>query len=157
MTRQIFLIRHAKSSWANPMQSDFDRPLNERGEHDAPIMAKRLKDLNVMPDLIIASAAKRTRQTARRIAKELGYDKEKIDLQERIYHCESEMLNRVIREIDKDVNTAFIVAHNPGITSFVNNLSDLFNIDNMPTCGIVGAKFEAVSWEDFSTAKKVFI
>ncbi len=153
MIKQIFLIRHAKSSWANPMQSDFDRPLNERGESDAPMMGKRLKEKNIKPDIIIASAAKRTRQTAKRIAKALDVDKNKIDLQERIYHCESEMYEKVISQIDESINTAFIIGHNPGITSFVNSLSDLFDIDNMPTCGVVGARFEAESWVDFSTAK----
>ncbi len=153
MKKQVFLIRHAKSSWANPMQSDFDRPLNERGEEDAPMMGKRLKEKKIYPDLIIASAAKRTRQTAKRIAKAIGYDKEKIDLQPRIYHCESEMYRQVISSIGEEVATAFIIGHNPGITGFVNSLSELFAIDNMPTCGIVGARFDGV-WSDFSVAKK---
>lgn len=153
MKKELFLIRHAKSSWANPMQSDFDRPLNERGEQDAPMMGKRLKEKNIYPDLIIASAAKRTRQTAKRIAKAVGYDKEKIDLQERIYQCESEMYHKVISGIDNNITTAFVIGHNPGITGFVNSLSDLFVIDNMPTCGIVGARFDG-EWSDFSLAKK---
>lgn len=156
MQRQVFLIRHAKSSWVNPMQSDFDRPLNERGEHDAPIMGRRLKENNIHPDLIIASAAKRTRQTAKRIAKAVDYDKERIDLQERIYHCESDMYNKVISDIDNNVHTAFVIGHNPGITSFVNSLSDLFSIDNMPTCGIVGVRFDG-EWSDFSLARKEII
>ena len=153
MQRQILLIRHAKSSWSNPMQSDFDRPLNERGEHDAPMMGKRLKEKEVYPDLIIASAARRTRQTAKRIAKVLDYEKEKIDLQERIYHCESDVYNKVISSIDNNVITAFVIGHNPGITGFVNSLTELFSIDNMPTCGIVGARFDG-AWSDFSLSKK---
>lgn len=153
MQRQILLIRHAKSSWSNPMQSDFDRPLNERGEHDAPMMGKRLKEKEIYPDLIVASAARRTRQTAKRIAKVLDYEKEKIDLQERIYHCESEMYNKVISGIDNKIITAFVIGHNPGITGFVNSLTDLFSIDNMPTCGIVGARFDG-DWSDFSLSKK---
>ncbi|HTN47265.1 MAG TPA: histidine phosphatase family protein [Flavipsychrobacter sp.] len=154
MKKQLFLIRHAKSSWANPMQSDFDRPLNERGEHDAPLIGKRLKSLGFVPDAIIASAAKRTKQTAKHLAKATDFDKEKIELQERIYHCESEMLQRVVTEIDSKVDTAFIVAHNPGITHFVNTLSELFSIDDMPTCGVVGVRFEAAEWADFGTTKK---
>lgn len=135
------------------MQSDFERPLNERGEEDAPMMGKRLKEKNIYPDIIIASAAKRTRQTAKRIAKAVGYEKEKIDLQERIYHCESEMYNNVISEIDTKVHTAFVIGHNPGITNFINSLSDLFVIDNMPTCGIVGARFDG-EWSNFSHCRK---
>ena len=61
------LIRHAKSSWANPLQSDYERPLNERGEHDAPMMGKRLKEAGIIPDKIIASTAKRAAQTYKRL------------------------------------------------------------------------------------------
>lgn len=154
MKKQVFIIRHAKSSWVDMMQGDYERPLNERGENDAPLMGKRLKELGIKPDIIIASAAKRTRQTAKRIAKAMNFDKDKIVLQERIYHCESSMLEKVISEIDDTVNTAFIIAHNPGITYFVNELSDLFRIDNMPTCGVIGARFEADKWMDFGNAKK---
>ena len=74
MERTLILIRHAKSSWNNPLHSDFDRPLNERGNHDAPLMGKKLKLLNIIPDLIVASSAKRTRQTAKLIAEKVGYD-----------------------------------------------------------------------------------
>ena len=78
MKRTLVMIRHAKSSWANPLQSDFERPLNERGQHDAPMMGERLKTLNIMPDLVIASPAKRAKQTAKKIAAALGYEEEKI-------------------------------------------------------------------------------
>jgi len=78
MKRRLVMIRHAKSSWANPLQSDFERPLNERGEHDAPMMGERLKKMGVTPDLVIASPAKRAKQTAKKIAKEMGYDIDKI-------------------------------------------------------------------------------
>ena len=72
MSLQIILIRHAKSSWNDPTQSDFDRPLNDRGEIDAPEMGKRLKAAGIVPDLIIASTAKRAQQTAAHIAKGVG-------------------------------------------------------------------------------------
>jgi len=152
--KQLFLIRHAKSDWANPMQSDFDRPLNERGERDASMMGKQLRELNIHPDAIIASSARRTRQTAKRIAKALDFPKEKIQLQERFYHCESETFLNTINDIDDSLNTVFIIAHNPGITYFVNSLSPLFQIDNMPTCGVAGVRFDAGSWKEFTTAKK---
>ena len=71
MQRRLVMIRHAKSSWANPLQSDFMRPLNERGKTEAPEMGDKLKALGITPDLVIASSAKRTRQTAKRIANPL--------------------------------------------------------------------------------------
>lgn len=158
MQRTLILIRHAKSSWANPLQSDFDRTLNERGEKDAPEMGERLKSMNIIPDLIISSSAKRTRQTAKRIAKKVGYDADNIKWEEKLYHCIPSVFEDVIEAIGSKVKTVFIVAHNPGITAFANELSPGFSIDNMPTCGVVGAHIEDENWDNFSVAKrKVFL
>jgi len=148
------MIRHAKSSWANPLQSDFERPLNDRGEHDAPMMGERLNKLNIVPDLIIASPAKRAKQTAKKVAAAMGYDESKIQWVDKLYHCIPQVFEEVLYEIDDSINTVFIVAHNPGITQFVNELSAEFSIDNMPTCGTVGAEVELDHWEMFPGAKK---
>ena len=158
MQRTLILIRHAKSSWSNPLDSDFDRPLNERGKTEAPEMGKKLKTLHLIPDLIISSSAKRTRQTAKRIANELGYDTDNIKWEEKLYHCAPAVFEEVIDGIKDSVKTVFIVAHNPGITDFVNQLSPSFRIDNMPTCGVVGAHIEGARWMEFPTVeKKVFL
>ena len=157
MKKTLVLIRHAKSSWSNTLQSDFDRPLNERGEHDAPLMGERLKKYDLIADLIISSSAKRTRQTAKRIAAAIGYDKNKISLEERLYHCFSKTFEELIHELNDKLNTVFIIAHNPGITDFANELSDEFRTDNIPTCGMVAATIEADRWADFSIAKKKVI
>jgi phosphohistidine phosphatase len=152
------MIRHAKSSWANPLQSDFERPLNDRGKEEAPAMGKKLKKLGIAADLIIASSAKRTKQTAKRIAEEVGYDTDNIKWEEKLYHCIPSVFEEIICDLSDKVKTVFIVAHNPGITSFVNQLSPEFSTDNMPTCGMVGAYAETDEWSNFSMAeRKVFL
>ncbi len=158
MERTVVIIRHAKSSWANPLQSDFERPLNERGEKDAPMMGERLKKLNVVPELIVASTAKRAKLTAKKIAKAVGYNEDKIQWEEKLYHCIPQVFEEILYEVDDKIASVFIVAHNPGITSFANQLSSSFSIDNMPTCGIVVAKMEAKHWSDFNSVdKKVYL
>jgi phosphohistidine phosphatase len=158
MEKVLLMIRHAKSSWANPLQSDFERPLTSRGEEDAPDMGKRLKQLGLKPDLIVSSTAKRTKQTAKKIAAEVGYEADKIKWEEKLYHCIPSVFEEVLYELDSDHKTVFIVAHNPGITEFVNQLAPDFSLENMPTCGIVGAKMNIAEWDQFSTAKrKVFL
>lgn len=154
MKKKLVLVRHAKSSWADPMQSDFERPLNERGEHDAPLMGRRLKELNILPELIISSTAKRAKQTAKRIAGAIDYDKELIRFEGKLYHCGSSTFEEVIDELDDRLSTVYIVAHNPGITEFVNELSELFRIDNIPTCGVVVAEINAERWSDFNLVPK---
>lgn len=153
MKKRLVLIRHAKSSWANALQSDYDRPLNERGLKDAPEMGKRLKKAGLIPDLIIASTAKRAAETARHIAKGVGYDEGKIRWQEKLYHCDAAMFDEAAQEIPEDIATAFIVAHNPGITDYVNGLSPEFRIDDMPTCATTGAEASIESWYNWPSAR----
>ena len=133
MQRTLVMIRHAKSSWANPLQSDFDRPLNERGKREAPEMGEVLKREGLKPDLIICSTAKRTRQTAKRIAEVLDYDMDNVRWEEKLYHCIPSVFEELLFELSDKIKTVFIIAHNPGITEFVNELSPDFSIDNMPT------------------------
>jgi phosphohistidine phosphatase len=61
----LYLVRHAKSSWAEPGLADIDRPLNKRGKRDAPEMGRRLKERDAVPDRIVTSPAKRARGTTR--------------------------------------------------------------------------------------------
>src|ERR1043165_4364395 len=158
MKRRLVLVRHAKSSWANPLQSDFDRPLNERGEHDAPMMGERLKKAGIIPDLIISSTAKRASQTAKKVAKGVGYDTDKIEWREDLYHCVPSVFEELIYDVDDSVNTLFIVAHNPGISEFAASLDDKKAIHHMPTCAVAGFAADIERWTDFSLAtKKTFL
>ena len=152
--KRLVLIRHAKSSWANPLQSDFDRPLNDRGEHDAPMMGERLKAAAILPDLVIASTAKRAAQTAKRVCKGMGYDTEKIDWQEELYHCVPSVFEELIYGVDDAVTTLAIVAHNPGISEFAASLDNTKAIHHMPTCAVAGFEIDADRWTDFHLAKK---
>lgn len=157
MKRRLVLIRHAKSSWANPLQSDFDRPLNDRGNKDAPVMGKRLKDKGIIPDLILASTAKRAAQTARKIAEAIGYPEEKITWLDKLYHCNSSVFDEVIDLVDDQVGTVFIVAHNPGISEYAAALSPTFRIDQMPTCGVACVEMEIAHWYEFHNAARQVI
>ena len=73
--KTLYLVRHAKSSWKDSSLTDRERPLNKRGEKDAPMMGKRLLSRSVRPSLIMTSPAKRARRTARLIARELRVQK----------------------------------------------------------------------------------
>ena len=70
--KTLVLVRHAKSSWSNSQQSDFERPLNDRGFNDAPLMARVVDSLGVKPDFILTSAAKRALTTANFFAEHFG-------------------------------------------------------------------------------------
>ena len=69
MSKRLILIRHAKSDWGNPSVRDFDRPLNKRGNANAPEMGQRMVSQNIYPELIVSSPALRALTTAKYFAK----------------------------------------------------------------------------------------
>lgn len=144
--KTLIVIRHAKSSWDNPLLRDFDRPLNERGERDAPRMGKRLKEKRIVPDLMLSSPAKRALNTCERIAEILQYPEENIKTDRELYHAEDESILRIIKNLNIKNDCVLIFGHNPGLTDFVNRLANA-NIDNVPTCGVVSCSFDVDSWK----------
>ncbi|WP_456323344.1 SixA phosphatase family protein [Hydrogenimonas sp.] len=143
--RELFLMRHAKSSWDDPTLSDFDRPLNARGKEDAPLMGKYLKKLGIKPDLIISSPAKRAKKTAKIVAEELGYDTDAIDYKDGIYEASPQSLLYLVCQLPDDAKRVMIVGHNPGITELANVLGDI-TIENIPTAGVAGIAFDTQRW-----------
>jgi phosphohistidine phosphatase len=144
--KRLYLIRHAKSSWKEPMVPDFERPLNKRGKRDAPLMGKRLHSSQLQPDLLISSPAKRAVKTAKIIAEEIGFPKKRIVYDESIYEAGVSALIHLIRHLENSVNQVLLVGHNPGLTMVAEFLTDTA-IGNIPTCGIVCVEFPTDSWE----------
>ncbi len=153
--RTIFFIRHAKSSWDDAALSDFDRPLNERGKRDAIFMAQHLFDLKLPIDAFISSPAKRARKTASYFMKQYGADTfiEKPDL----YLPQAAAFTRAIESADDQYNHLAIFSHNPGITEYVNTLTDVIRVNDVPTCGIFAIRTAAKRWADFSSSAKEFL
>ena len=153
--KQILLVRHAKSSWDDPSLSDFDRPLNDRGENDAPIMAKKMKERKIKLDALITSPAKRAKQTCKYFAKELDIRKKKIVEVEELYEAGPDNFYNVIENLKNKWDRVAIFSHNPGVSSFANFLTDT-HIDDMPTCAVFAIKADLKKWKDFREAKKEF-
>ena len=145
--RELFLLRHAKSSWDDPALSDFDRPLNERGKREAPLMGEHLAKLGVKPDLIVASPAKRAKKTAKIVAEKLGYDVERIVWKEGIYEASPQSLLYLVCSLPAEAKRVMLVGHNPGFTMLADMLGDIA-VDNIPTAGVVGIAFDAKSWDE---------
>lgn len=153
--KSILLVRHAKSSWDSPSLSDFDRPLNDRGLRDAPLMAKRLKDRKIKIDAFVSSTATRAFTTASFFASEYGLKEKDIIKVPRLYHASPAIFEEVIAGLQDEWQTVALFSHNPGITEFANEL-EVARIDNMPTCGIFGVHLLTVDWANFARAEKRF-
>ncbi len=152
----MLIVRHAKSSWADLSQKDFDRPLNERGKKDAPAMAKRLhKEKNIKLDAVISSTAKRAFATAKFFAEEFNVKKKNIIEWPDLYEASTEDFYEAVSNLNDDYATVALFSHNPGITAFVNLLTDT-RVDDIPTCAVFALHIKANSWKDFKTAEKSF-
>ena len=156
-SKTLLLIRHAKSSWDSGTLTDFERPLNERGQKDAPEMVARLTKKNIKIDAFVSSPAKRAKKTAELFCAALHHPSESIQLISKLYHAEAAIFFEVILSLDNSADTVAIFSHNPGITEFANLLTEHTRIDNMPTCSIFAIKVFANDWADFAKAKKEFL
>lgn len=150
--KQLLICRHAKSSWQDVNLSDFERPLNKRGERDAPEMGRRLAQRGIRPDLIMTSPAARALATAIHYAGQLDYPLERLERNPLQYATSVPALIKILQEVDNRINTLMLVGHNPESTDLANALGHLM-IDNIPTSGIVALAFSLPAWEEIGVGK----
>ena len=155
--KNLYLTRHAKSSWGNPGLADIDRPLNGRGKKAAPLMGKLIMDRGENPELLISSPANRAFSTAKEFAKEMGCAETNIIVNRAIYGAGAQQLLNLVQDVDDLYNSIMLFGHNPTFTSFCNMLSGE-NILNIVTCGIVRIDFEFSSWKniDFNSGRMIY-
>ena len=115
MSRYLLVLRHAKSAWDTGAASDFDRPLASRGERDAPIAGKWLKNQGLVPDIVISSPALRARQTSEAACQKMGIKEKAINWDNRVYGASVTGLLKVLKEYKKQPKRIMLVGHNPGL------------------------------------------
>jgi len=147
MTKELLLLRHAKSSWDDPEVQDHERPLNKRGKQNAITMGKYLKRERLVPDLIISSTAKRANKTANIIAKTSGYEKKMLE-SEMLYSAIPENYKKVINEIPDKNNKVLLVGHNPILEEVIARILGESHI--MKTCSLAHIELSLDSWKQFS-------
>jgi len=147
MHLNLLLIRHAKSSWSNHNLRDFDRPLNRRGKHNAPVMGKRINDYEMQIEAIISSPAERAKETAKLIGKEVDLFAKSISYESRLYHASLDTFIKVLSDQKKE--NLMMVGHNPGIQEFSYWLCSEPRV-NFPTCGAALISFNLQKWSELS-------
>ena len=119
-TRRLILLRHAKSDW--PDVPDRDRPLAKRGRRDAPRIGRWLHEHGYQPDVVVCSAARRTRQTWDLVAPELG-GSPAVRFEPRAYAASAITLLYLVQELPSRYRTALLIAHNPGLSELASQLA----------------------------------
>jgi phosphohistidine phosphatase len=148
----LSLFRHAKSSWANPGQQDFDRPLNERGLDAAPRMGAFMAGHAITPDLVLCSPSARTRQTLDLVLPHFS-SKPSILYEDTLYLASASTLIKRIRKLNAAIQHAMIVAHDPGLHRLAMELPGSGDPEVMqalaqkfPTAGLAVIVFEGRGW-----------
>ena len=152
--KHLTLVRHAKSSHKSAMLSDVERPLNRRGERDAPRMAGRLAARGATAELLVSSPAERALTTARLFADELGYSQADIMVDDRLYFGHAGDIIQVVHDLDNAVDHVMLFGHNPDVTEFVNSFQGVA-ILNVPTCGVVELVFDVAGWGEVQRGDRV--
>ena len=120
--RTLWLLRHAKSSWADAEQSDHERPLNARGRDAAERVARHLTSRSVRFDRVFCSSAQRTRETAAALSNALdGWPGTEFD--DSLYLAGPEALLAPVLELPEATRSVLVIAHNPGIAQLAATLA----------------------------------
>ena len=144
--RQLLILRHAKSSWANSSLDDWHRPLNERGLRDAPRVGDWLRAQSLVPDLIITSDAVRARTTAQVVATSAGYARE-LGVEPSLYLATPADIIAALNGVPDDTaGSVMIVGHNPGLEDLIEQLTGEGR--DLPTAALVQLEIPADSWRD---------
>ena len=150
----LVILRHAKSSWNDPAEDDFDRPLNGRGRKAAPEAGEMLRGLKIAPDLVLCSPAKRTRETLELALPEIGAGKTpKITYDERLYLAAAPTLLECLRDTGRDAACVVLIGHNPGLHSLAVALAGtgepglLAQVsEKFPTAALAVLAFDGNEW-----------
>lgn len=140
-------MRHAKSSWKDVTRADIKRPLNKRGERDAPFMGKLMHQNGFFPQEIISSPAERALSTANLFCNEIKFPYKKLKINNSLYAASSSEILAVIKSQSENIENVLLIGHNPGLTDLVNYLSNS-QVENVPTCGIVELFSKKKSWQE---------
>jgi phosphohistidine phosphatase len=156
--KRLYLLRHAKAVPADPALDDFARELTVRGMHDGAAMARYLRKNEMRPDLILASASARTRQTAELVLRELDA---KTDYRETLYLAEPGKILGMVQAAPASVSGLMVVGHNPGIEEVATLLArepvrrkekvrrDVLE-EKFPTAALAVLDFDVAKWRDIS-------
>jgi len=149
--RTLLVLRHAKSSLEYPKLSDHDRPLNKRGQSDAPRIGRLLRQQRLSPGAIISSTAKRARQTAEEVVLGSTFDGA-IQFEPRLYLGDPATILDVVRRANPDTSRVMIVAHNPGLEELIRRLAD--EDESLPTAGLAQLRLPIDTWKDLRVSTR---
>lgn len=151
--KRLTLIRHAHADDKPPGGSDFDRPLSTRGLREAGALARYLLERALLPDLLIASTARRTQQTAEILMQVLALPAQRVQPVQQLYLASADVLLHAVRDVQPEVAHLAIVAHNPGVSDLMHALlPEDVELGELVTAGACTLTFDVNSWSDLRSS-----
>ena len=149
--KNLLLMRHAKSSWKDVSLPDHQRPLNKRGKRDAPRMGKYLQEQGILLDAILCSTAVRARETVEGFLQEYTFEGE-VEYFDDLYGADPATIISILNRLPDKVDTAMVVAHNPGLDDFLETLCDQWG--HMATACVAYIRYPLEHWIDLRPVTK---
>ena len=143
--RRLTLVRHATAD-QDSGKRDFERPLTRKGLNEAQEMARRFQERNLVPDLILVSAAVRTRETADTFVKVLGVASRLLQADDSLYLADGEHILATIRAVGPRVGHLMLIGHNPGISAAAIALAPEAINSDLPNCGTLTMAVNCAAW-----------
>src|ERR1700730_4267564 len=148
---RLMLLRHAKSEKAEPGMRDHERTLNARGRSETPIIGAYMARHRLIPDRVIVSPARRTRETWERLAPAFS-PPPPVTFEERLYDSVPDTILAIVKDIGRAAPTLLVIGHNPGLHDTARLLIASGDVEarerlneGMPTTGLAGVEFAAQS------------
>lgn len=142
--KQIFFLRHAKSSWDDPSLADFDRPLNRCGLEAAAFIGELMAERGIRPEMIVTSPAKRALETALLVKESSGINS-RLLVDENIYEASPITLRNAASRLPDDISNVLLVGHNPGLEGIIRYLTG--ELEPMPTAALASITLSITSWQ----------
>ena len=153
MAKRLVLVRHAKSSWADPDLADHDRPLKGRGRRAAGVVGRYLRDAALLPDLVLCSSATRARETLALLELPAATD---VRIEDELYGATADDLLARLRTVPPTVGSVLVIGHNPAVEELMWMLVDRGDRlpdrlpDRFPTAAVAEVRFPAASWQELA-------
>ena len=149
--KTLLILRHAKSGWKELGLTDRDRPLNNRGRRDAPLIGALLSRKHLKPDLIVSSTARRALTTAEMVADNCDYGST-VQADHRLYLAKPETVIDVVRSLAGDTSTVLLVGHNPGLRELIALMTGA--IETFPTSALAQVQLSITAWREIRASTR---
>ena len=150
--KELILMRHGKSSWKHVFLDDFDRPLKKRGKKEALFMAELLQDKKLLPDLILASSAKRTRQTTELVNEIFELGDSQVQFLDSFYLAGENEFIKELSRLNNSIERVMIIGHNPTMEFFTVLISG--EVHSFSTAAVAHIELDISSWKNLTNSKR---